>query len=133
MERSRINPISKKKCKQNMIEISNRSHSIEMCNMECSKCGKPIYMNLKFRKPINQVSKKKRKELENEKPVREALWKRCRGCCEQCGCLAENSLGGLHPHEEVFRSRGGKLSELNSKMLCHVCHSKAHGITVVEY
>lgn len=133
MERSRINPISKKKCKQNMIEISNRSHSIETCNLECNKCEKPIYTNLKFRKPINKISKKKLKEIKNEQPIRKELAKRADGRCEQCGRLESQSIGGLHPHEEIFRSKGGKLSKSNSRLLCHVCHSKKHGIIVVEH
>jgi hypothetical protein len=133
MKRSKINPISKKKCKENMLEAQSRSHSLEICNLNCKECDKPKIMNTTIRKPINPISTKKRKEIEAEKPIRAELTKRANGCCEQCGRPKEQSLGGLHPHEEIFRSKGGKMTATNSKLLCHVCHSAKHGIRVVEH
>ena len=82
---------------------------------------------------INPISKKKRKQIEEEKPIREVLAKRANGHCEECGRPESQSIGGLHPHEKVFRSHGGRLTESNSKLLCHICHSAKHGIKVVEH
>lgn len=85
---------------------------------------------LKAHKPMNKVSKKKREEIEAEKPTRKELIERSQGRCEECGEIPPYWIG-LHPHEEKFRSSGGKLSASNSKMLCPVCHSAKHHIKVI--
>ena len=124
MKRTPLLRFSKKKCR--------KVH--KDCKNLCSKCRNPQYVpEYKKRKPINPISKKKRIEIENEKPIREALYKRANGRCEKCGRLESQSIGGLHPHEKQFRSHMGKMSISNSRMLCHVCHSKEHGIHVVEH
>lgn len=53
---------------------------------------------LKAHKPMNKVSKKKQIEIEAERPIRQQLWERSKGCCEWCGRPATQCLGGLHPH-----------------------------------
>lgn len=78
------------------------------------------------RSRINPISKKKSNEIRHEQYVRKKLMARSNGLCEECGCPPD--WRGLHPHEEVFRSHGGKMSEENSKMLCGRCHNKKHGI-----
>ncbi len=116
-----------------MLEAQSRSHSLEICDLNCSKCEKPKLMNVSFRKPINPISAKKRKEIEAEKPIREALWKRCKGRCENCGRLAEQCLGGIHPHEWNMRSKGGKVT-MESSMLCNTCHGNlGHNLRIVEH
>jgi hypothetical protein len=133
MKRTPLNPISKKKCKQNMIEISNFSHSMEICDLNCSKCDKPKVMHVQLRKPINPISKKKAQEIKDEKPIREALAKRANGCCEWCGKPEWQCLGGLHPHEMKFRSHGGKVS-MDSVWICNTCHgNKGHNLRIVEH
>ena len=79
---------------------------------------------------IVKVSKKKSKELYNESKIKIQLMKRCNGLCEYCGKPPD--FRGLHPHEEIFRSQGGKLSLENSKMSCGKCHSLAHNIIEVK-
>ena len=133
MKKSRISPISKKKCKQNMIEVSSHSHSFDSCGFDCKNCEKPRLLHVVLRKPINPISKKKRKEISEEKPMREALWERCQGRCENCGRLAEQCLGGIHPHEWVKRSKGGHVS-MESSMLCNTCHGNlGHNLRIVEH
>ncbi len=51
------------------------------------------------------------------------------GLCEQCGQPPD--FRKLHPHEDPFKSHGGKLS-MKSKMLCGKCHSAKHDIKEVE-
>ncbi len=46
------------------------------------------------------------------------------GRCEKCGLVPD--WRGLHPHEQPFRSHGGKLS-MKSKMLCGHCHAGPDG------
>ena len=79
---------------------------------------------------INPISKRKAHQIEQEKPIRALLLKRCKGRCEQCG--ASDNVFGLHPHEKLFRSRGGKLSLWNSIMVCQKCHMELHNISVAE-
>jgi 5-methylcytosine-specific restriction endonuclease McrA len=90
----------------------------------------------KVYKPINKISKKKRKEIEDEKPIREALAKRANGRCEWCGRPEWQCLGGLHPHEKVYRSKGiiGRLSLDNSVMVCNTCHgNRGHNLRIIEH
>jgi 5-methylcytosine-specific restriction endonuclease McrA len=124
MKRAPLNRFSKKKCR--------KAH--KDCENFCSQCKNPQYVpEYKKRKPINPISKKKRAEIEDEKPIREQLKKRANGHCEECGRSESQSIGGLHPHEALFRSHGGRMTITNSKMLCHVCHASKHGIKVVEH
>jgi 5-methylcytosine-specific restriction endonuclease McrA len=82
------------------------------------------------RTPLRKISAKKSKQIEEEVEVRKALWGRCGGVCEMCG---HNGYPfGLHPHEKVFRSHGGRMSLSNSQMLCQDCHSLKHGIQIKE-
>ncbi len=75
---------------------------------------------------INPISKRKAHQIEQEKPIRALLLKRCKGRCEKCKELPD--WRGLSPHEEIFRSHGGKLTLWNSIMLCGKCHAHFHGI-----
>jgi hypothetical protein len=91
------------------------------------------YTKLKARKPMNKISKKKRQEMQGEIPIRKALWERCKGCCEWCGRPASQCLGGLHPHEKIHRSQGGKLTLKNSVMVCNTCQGiKGHNLKIIE-
>lgn len=121
MKRSPLNPISKKKCKKNMIEIANRTHSMEYCDIDCRDCEHPRFVNHKPQKPINLISKKKAQEIKDEQPIRKQLWERCKGLCEHCGQPPD--WRGLHPHEKKFRSHGGCLTMENSEMWCGRCHA----------
>lgn len=113
------------------------------------------------RTPINPISKKKAEQMMVEYPVRKALAERCGGIwvfthhltyrtrdkkqtwlipqgyckggrCEVCGGVPTGPDFRLHPHEKVFRSRGGKMTLENSVMSCNQCHNREHGIKVVE-
>ena len=75
---------------------------------------------------MKKVSDKKRAEIQAEYPIRVELAKRAQGKCEECYELPD--WRGLHPHETVHRSQGGKMSLDNSLMLCGSCHSREHGI-----
>ena len=75
------------------------------------------------RSRINPISKKKAVEIRAEKPIRKLLFARANGCCENCGQTED--YFGLHPHEIIFRSAGGKLSLENSIILCNGCHDQA--------
>lgn len=75
------------------------------------------------RSPIRKISKKKAAEMRAEKPIRKKLFARADGCCENCG--KPEDMFGLHPHEIVFRSAGGKLTMENSIILCNGCHDQA--------
>jgi 5-methylcytosine-specific restriction endonuclease McrA len=80
------------------------------------------------RSPINKISKKKQQKIKDEVEIRKLLRERCGGVCEMCG--GNGFPFGLHPHEKVFRSKGGEMSLSNSPMLCQKCHSGEHGIQV---
>lgn len=95
------------------------------------------------RTPINKISMKRKAQLKDEIFIREQLCDRAGGefyshkgysiclggLCELCGKPPD--FRGLRPHEKKFRSRGGKLSMENSKMVCGKCHSSEHGIKEV--
>jgi len=76
---------------------------------------------------LRPISDKRRKQIEEERVIRQKLWERCGGRCEKCGRLPD--WRGIHPHEKLFRSQGGKLSMENSIMLCSVCHDAEHGLS----
>jgi len=92
---------------------------------------------------LRPISKKREQEFAAEIEIRRQLCERagglfvtdgrfCRcigGKCEECGQPPD--WRGLHPHEEPFRSHGGKVSLKESKMLCGRCHSAKHGIKEV--
>ena len=82
------------------------------------------------RVPIRKISDKKSKQIQEEVEIRKQLWDRCGGRCENCG--GNGFPFGLHPHEKVFRSRGGVMSLSNSTMLCQGCHGRKHGINIRE-
>ncbi len=82
--------------------------------------------SLKRTKGINPISRKRKQELVVEDPIRKALMERAGGLCEECH--RKPDWRGLSPHEEPFRSQGGKVSMLQSVVLCGKCHSKKHGI-----
>ena len=100
------------------------------------------------RSPINRYSIKKIAELQAEAPIRIELCKRAggtpitkemqiyrngqrypytkvechNGICEICG-----GFGGiLEPHENPPRSKGGKVSLSDSKMIHRHCHIEQH-------
>lgn len=89
---------------------------------------------------IRPISEKRKAELKQEGLIRKQLCERAgglffwdgkqgvclQGKCEECGKPPD--WRGLHPHERVFRSQGGKVSLKNSLMLCGKCHSERHGI-----
>lgn len=87
------------------------------------KAKTPLKSNttLKTYKPVNKISKRKRLEIDAEKPIRQQLWERCNGLCEHCKHPPD--FRGLHPHEKILRSKGGKLSLENSEMWCGRCHA----------
>jgi 5-methylcytosine-specific restriction endonuclease McrA len=119
MKRSTLNHLSKKKCYQNMLTMSSNNDPI--CVDRCSDCEFPHYYSVKKRTVINPISKKKRKEIQSEIPIRKQLRERADGCCEHCG--QHPDFRGLHPHEKVFRSHGGRLTMSNSEMWCGRCHA----------
>jgi len=51
---------------------------------------------------------------------------RCKGGTCECGCnrQANSFLGDLHPHERLWRGRGGKVSLENSIMVLNECHER---------
>ena len=89
---------------------------------------------------LNPISDKKREQMKAELAIRNKLCERAGGLfvtdgthfrciggkCEGCGRAP--SWIGLHPHEKIFRSQGGKLSMENTVMVCGRCHSAEHGI-----
>ena len=106
MKKSRLNPISDKRYAQMDEEYNTRLKLIARCG------GKPSISKIAYA---------------TVKGEHRTLWfARCiGGLCEECHNPPD--FTGLHPHEEVFRSRGGKLSLENSKMLCGKCHTSKHG------
>jgi 5-methylcytosine-specific restriction endonuclease McrA len=82
------------------------------------------------RTPIRKFSLKKTQEIKNEKNIRKQLLERCKGLCEICG--RHPDWRGLSPHEDKFRSQGGKMSLENSKMACGQCHNSKHNIVEVN-
>lgn len=88
--------------------------------------------------PLKRISEKKREQIKDEYLIRVLLCKRahgtwvqtsqyggyCEGICEECGKPPD--WRGLHPHEEIRRGQGGKLSLENSRMLCMKCHKAEH-------
>lgn len=54
---------------------------------------------------------------------------RCKGGTCECGCnrQANSFLGDLHPHEKVWRGRGGRVSLDNSLMVLNECHERLQG------
>lgn len=79
---------------------------------------------------LRPVSRKRARQLREERKIRPHLEERADGACEECG-RAPGWLG-LHPHERVFRSHGGRMSMENSTMSCDSCHKGSHGIRVAE-
>jgi len=123
MKRTPLNKIPKKKCKENMLGISELSHRFEsVCSYNCNECERPLFRSSLKRTPINKISKKKVAEIRNEKPIRQQLIERAKGKCEICGKAESQCFGGLHPHEKIMRSMGGKLSLENSIICCNTCH-----------
>lgn len=92
-----------------------------ICVARCSDCEFPHFFAEKKRTIVNPISEKKRKQIQEEIKVRKLLWERCGGLCEHCGMVPD--WRGLHPHEKIFRSHGGKMTLLNSEMWCGRCHS----------
>ena len=107
------------------------------------------------RSPINPMSAKKKQQILEEIEARKALAQRCGGVfivtkwdkegrdwggfclggrCEICGNYPHQSPPDfeLHPHEKVFRSRLGKMTLENSKMVCNTCGMKEHNLRPVE-
>lgn len=82
------------------------------------------------RSPIRKISAKKSKQIAEEVEVRKQLMERCGGVCEMCG--GNGYPFGLHPHEKVFRSRGGVMSMSNSIIVCQKCHMRFHGLRVYD-
>lgn len=68
--------------------------------------------------------------MQQDKQVWGEILLRCRGICELCGKPPD--WRGLHPHEKVFRSHGGKVSLENTVAACGRSHSKEHGIKEVD-
>lgn len=104
------------------------------------KTNKP----LKRTKGINKESDKRKVEREDEIEIGKQLteragglfvsggnrWRCIGGLCELCNSPPD--WRGLAPHEEPFRSHGGKVSLKDSKMVCGKCSSKEHGIHEVD-
>ena len=96
------------------------------------------------RTSIRRLSKKRRQQLDEELEVRQQLCERAGGCWVHSGnsyscsggfcelCHKPPDWRGLHPHEEPFRSQGGKLSLKDSKMVCGKCHSELHNLREVK-
>lgn len=130
MKRAPLNPISKKKCKQNMVEAQSRSHSLEICDLNCSKCENPKMMNVQFRKPINPISKRQAKRnAEFNKNVPPAS-KLGLTVCPECG---SSDFRGIHRSHIVPRSLGGADDRENIEYKCAHCHfTQKHGIKEVK-
>ena len=88
---------------------------------------------------MRRVSLKRQRQMREELPIRKLLCERaggrwedghCKGgLCENPECGKPPDFRGLHPHELVLRSRGGRLSLDNSVMWCGRCHSvKGHNL-----
>ncbi len=104
------------------------------------------------RTPIRRISKKRLQEIKDEVQARILLAKRCGGefifrstitggyCkggrCEECSkqmpLMPKTDFDILKPHEDPPRSRGGRVSLKDSKMVCDTCGKKAHGLKVVD-
>ena len=79
---------------------------------------------------IRRISKKKRKQLLREKELTAILWEKQNGLCADCGRALRF---GSAKHEIKFRSQGGDpTDENNCILLCLPCHSKRHGIRIIE-
>ena len=89
-------------------------------------------------KPESRATIKARKKLAYQR-ARNVCWGevylRARGLCEDCGRPVKHkhdpeatpfNVGNVH--EVVFRSRGGDATDPDGcRLLCLLCHSKAHG------
>jgi 5-methylcytosine-specific restriction endonuclease McrA len=83
------------------------------------------------RSPIRKISEKKSKQIQEEVEIRKQLWDRCGGKCEECG--GDGYPFGIHPHEKIFKSQGGRMSLTNSIMLCNTCHGRyGHNLKIAE-
>ncbi|GGB43446.1 hypothetical protein GCM10011409_21320 [Lentibacillus populi] len=63
---------------------------------------------------------KRAKRGEFSKEVRQQVYERDRGLCQQCGRRGEEI------HHVKFKSRGGRGVFTNGLTLCHLCHKKVH-------
>ncbi len=117
--------------------------------MTMKKAGLNQYTPLKRGKPLNRYSLERIAELQAETPVRIELCERAHGTpilrkvtiyrkgigyplvtvecsygiCQKCGHIKPL----LDPHEEPFRSHGGKVSLKDSTMWCRDCQAMRHG------
>jgi len=81
------------------------------------------------RSKINSISKKKEQEKLIEAELRAKLLEEHGNKCMECGRYNV----GLSLHHILFKSRGGKSEIGNVEQLCMTCHSRKHGIHVVEF
>jgi len=75
--------------------------------------------------PKNPYRKRKptRRNRNNfSKKVREAIYERDKGLCQECG------RPGTEVHHCVFRSAGGRGVFTNGVLLCSRCHMKVHQV-----
>ena len=103
---------------------------------------------------IRPISERKKHQIELEKPIRKLLAERCGGAwvetdtliggfcsggtcetkgCERRGAVEYYPLFNLHPHENLSRAHGGKLTLWNSTMICNWCHPEKEGIKVIRH
>jgi 5-methylcytosine-specific restriction endonuclease McrA len=82
------------------------------------------------RTPINKISKKKAAEKRIEAELRAKLLEEHGNVCMECG--RNSQWPGLSLHHIVFKSRGGKSEIGNVQNLCQSCHSKKHGLRIIE-
>jgi 5-methylcytosine-specific restriction endonuclease McrA len=89
------------------------------------------------RKRVN--SRSQRAYYAARKRCVDAVWSRANNRCQDCGrhvCKpreTDNPFDVGHVHEVIPRSRGGDATDPeNCKLLCPVCHQKAHGLRVAD-
>lgn len=106
MKRTRIRRISKKMIAQKREEIEARIALAERCG------GKFV--------------------LDGSITGGKCVGGRCEICGKQMPKRPRSDFDILSPHEDPPRSRGGKVSLKDSKMICIICHMKAEHIKVAE-
>jgi 5-methylcytosine-specific restriction endonuclease McrA len=83
------------------------------------------------RSPIRRISKKKAAEKRIEAELRAQLLEEHGGLCQDCGKWPD--VFGLSLHHSLFKSRGGKSTRENCRLICRLCHDKAHGLRTGQH
>jgi hypothetical protein len=91
--------------------------------------NKPKFSHL-VKSPINKISKKRQKQLRIDSKVRQGLINESGGVSQIS--RKRPDFRGLQCHELKFRSHGGKVTKINSRIITGREHSLKHGIIEVD-